>query len=349
MMSDTLPMDSNSIHQATGPFQPYDPAYDPLKHDTPGRGRAYAPTYWTDSAGVPPEDDGPVTQDMDADVAIIGAGFTGLATAIFLAQEYGIKAIVLEANLVSWGCSSRNGGQALCSFGRLKRSQWIQRYGLDVALKMHFECLEGMRNFKNLIQDIDCDAQLGGHLFIAHRDKLMPALEKEARLLRNTFDYDAHTLKGEEVRHDWLDDQEAVGAMYEPEGIGIHPAKLAFGYLKKARRLGVKVHPASPVESWKTEKGIHYLKTPGGVVKAKSVGVATGGYTSQSLHPELKNRLMPIISNSIVTRPLTDSEVDSINGRTRSIITDSRVLRHYYRLLPGNRLQIGSRGAVTGK
>jgi len=335
--------------RATAPSQPYDPAYDPLKSATPGQGRDYAPTYWIGTAGEPPADDGPVTSDMDVDVVIIGAGFTGLTAAIFLAQEYGIKATVLEANRTSWGCSTRNGGQAQCASGRLKRSQWIERYGLDTALKLHRECLDGMETFKALIKDIDCEPQPGGHLYVAHRDKVMPTLEKEAKLLRETFDYDAQILDAETVKRDWVGDQDAAGAMHEPEGIGIHAGKLAFGYLRKARALGAAVHPSSPVLGWETRDGIHYLKTPGGVVKARSVGIATGGYTSQSLHPQLKNRLLPILSNSIVTRPLTPSEIDACNLHTRQVITDTRVLRHYYRLLPDNRLQIGSRSAITGR
>uniref|UniRef100_UPI0026347683 NAD(P)/FAD-dependent oxidoreductase n=1 Tax=uncultured Halomonas sp. TaxID=173971 RepID=UPI0026347683 len=219
----------------------------------------------------------------------------------------------------------------------------------DTALKLHRECLDGMETFKALNKDIDCEPQPGGHLYVAHRDKVMPTLEKEAKLLRETFDYDAQILDADTVKRDWVGDQDAAGAMHEPEGIGIHAGKLAFGYLKKARALGVKVHPSSPVQGWETRDGIHHLRTPGGVVKARSVGIATGGYTSQSLHPELKNRLLPILSNSIVTRPLTPSEIDACNLHTRQVITDTRVLRHYYRLLPDNRLQIGSRSAITGR
>lgn len=332
----------------TAPSSPYDPAYDPLLASTPGQGRDYAPTYWIATAGDPPSDDGPITHDIDVDVAIIGSGFTGLTAAIFLAQEHGIKATVLEANRVSWGCSTRNGGQAQCASGRLKRSQWIARYGLDTALRMHEEVCAGMETFKNLIQEIDCDPQPGGHLYIAHRSKAMPALEKEAKILRDVFNYDARIIDADTIKRDFVDDKEAAGAMHEPEGIGIHAGKLAFGYLKKARALGAKVHPSSPVMGWETRNGVHYLKTPGGIVRARAVGIATGGYTSQGLHPQLKNRLLPILSNSIVTRPLTAAEIDACNFRTTQVITDTRILRHYYRLMPDGRVQIGSRSAITG-
>jgi glycine/D-amino acid oxidase-like deaminating enzyme len=334
---------------ATAAASAYDPAYDPLVSATPGQGREYAPTYWIGTAGEPPADDGPISGDVDVDVAIIGSGFTGLTTAIFLAREYGIKATVLEANRSSWGCSTRNGGQAQCAAGRLKRSQWIERWGLDTALRMHQECLDGMQTFKELIEDIDCDAQPGGHLYIAHRPKVMPILENEAKLLRETFEYDARILDAATVRREYVDDREAAGALHEPEGIGIHAGKLAFGYLKKARALGATVHPSSPVLGWETRDGVHHLRTPGGTVRARAVGIATGGYTSQSLHPQLKNRLLPILSNAIVTRPLTPAEIDACNFRTTQVITDTRVLRHYYRLMPDGRVQIGSRSAITGR
>lgn len=334
---------------ATPAKRAYDPAYDPLCASNPGTGTDYAPTYWIGTAGQPPADDGPISHDIEVDVAIVGSGFTGLTTAIHLAQEYGIKATVLEANRSAWGCSTRNGGQAQCASGRLKRSQWIERWGLDTALKMHRECVEGMEYFKSLISDIDCDPQPGGHLYIAHRQSVMPALEKEAELLRTTFGYNARILDADTVRNEWVNDHEAQGAMHEPEGIGIHAAKLAFGYLNKARGLGATVHPSSPVQGWESRNGCHYLQTPGGVVKAKAVGVATGGYTSNGLHREFKSRLLPILSNSVVTRPLTDDEIQACNFYTRQVLTDTRVLRNYYRLLPDNRLQIGSRSAITGR
>ena len=329
-------------------FAAYDPAYDPLVSDGPGRNRDYAPTWWAASAGMPPDDDGPVTQDMDADVVIIGSGFTGLATALFLAREHGIRATVLEANRVAWGCTSRNGGQGQNASGRLYRSQWIERWGLDVAKRLDAEIRYGFQTFADLVAQVDCDAQPGGHLFVAHREKKMEFLRHETEVMRKHFGYDARMLGAEEVRRDWLDDRDAVGAQYESEGISVHPLKLAYGYLKMARELGVRVHPGSPVTGWETKNGVHHLRTPGGTVRARAVGIATGAYTAPGLHRSLTNRYFPVLSNCLVTRPLTDDELKATNFKTRIAITDTRTLRYYYRLLPGNRLQIGSRSSITG-
>lgn len=329
----------------------FNPFYDPITDRKIGRGSDYAPTYWIATAGTPPEDDGPVPGDIDVDVAIIGSGYTGLSCAIHLAKEFGIKAHVLEAHSVAYGCSTRNGGQAQISSGRLKRSQWITRWGLDTALKMHDEVTQAFRLFEGLIEDhkIDCDPQKGGHYYIAHRDWMLPKLEKEAALLRNTFGYDARVLSREELHENVVGDQEARGAMWEADGTGIHAAKLAFGYLRVARELGAKVHTDSPVEHWETKDGIHYLHTPNGTVKARAVAVATAAYAPRGLHSRLNDRIMPIMSNSIVTRVLSDSEIEQCGLKKKSPLTDTRTLRHYYRLLPDNRVQIGSRAAITGR
>ena len=330
-------------------LRPYDPQYDPLASRHPGRGTDYAPTYWVASAGRPPADDGPIEQDVDADVVIVGSGFTGLATALFLAREHGIRATVLEANRVVWGCTSRNGGQGQNASGRLYRSQWIERWGKDVALKLDAEIRAGFQTFKDLVAEFpECEPQPGGHLYIAHRAKKLAFLADEAKVMRDVFGYDTHMLGADEVRRRYVDDKESHGAMHEPDGIGVHPLKLAFGYLRRARELGVKVHPASPVIGFETKNGVHHLKTPGGTVRARAVGFATGGYTSNGLHPSLASKIMPILSNSLVTRPLTDAELAATNFLTTEVITDTRTLRFYYRRLPDNRVQIGSRSAITG-
>ncbi|HSW18248.1 MAG TPA: FAD-binding oxidoreductase [Ramlibacter sp.] len=340
-------MSTSSVLRAA--LQPYDPQYDPLVDRHPGLGRDYAPTYWVATAGRPPEDDGVLRQDVDADVVVVGSGFTGLATALFLAREHGIRAIVLEANQLAWGCTSRNGGQGQNSSGRLYRSQWIKRWGKQTALRLDAEVREGFDTFKSLVREApECEPQHGGHLYIAHRQQKMDFLRAEAQVLRNVFGYDARMLSGAEVCEQYVNDAESFGALHEPDGIGVHPLKLAFGYLRMARELGVKAHPGSPVVGIESRGGVHLVRTPHATVRARSVAFATGGYTSNGLHPSLHSKIMPILSNSLVTRPLTPAELKMTNFQTNEVITDTRTLRFYYRKLPDNRVQIGSRSSITG-
>jgi glycine/D-amino acid oxidase-like deaminating enzyme len=348
-MERTTPLSAPHGAENTGYDSRYDPCYDPLVDATPGQGRDYAPTYWVASAGAPPADDGPIAGDVDADVVIVGAGFTGLATALFLAREHGIHAVVLEANRQAWGCTSRNGGQGQNASGRLYRSQWIARWGRETALRLDAEIRDGFETFKSLVADIpECEPQYGGHLYIAHRAKKMDFLRNEARVMREVFGYDTRILPTAEVHGRYVADQECHGAMLEPDGIGVHPLKLAFGYARRARALGARVHTASPVLSIDTRAGVHHVRTPGGTVRARAVGFATGGYTSNALHPSLRAKIMPILSNSLVTRVLTKEEREAAGLHSTVFITDTRTLRFYYRLLPDGRLQIGSRSSITG-
>jgi len=325
----------------------YDPLYDPLTSLNPGVGRDYAPTYWVASAGTPPTTDGPITQDIEAEVVIIGSGSTGVSTALYLAQEHGIQVVILEANQTAWGCSSRSGGQGQNASGRLSRSQWIERWGLETAKKLDREIYTGFENFKGLTQDIDCDATDGGHLYVAHRPERMIYLQNEAKVRKEIFGYDPLILSSEELREQYCDDRDAAGALLEREGVGVHPLKFTFGLLKKAQSLGVKIHTSSPVESWETINGVHHIQTPGGIVRAKRIAICTGGYGMQGLKP-IKNRILPILSNSVVTRPLTDAEIQACNFRSHTFLTDTRTLRFYYRLLKDNRLQLGSRSSISG-
>jgi taurine dehydrogenase large subunit len=120
--------------------------------------------------------------------------------------------------------------------------------------------------------------------------------------------------------------------------------------LRLARSLGVKVHPSSPVQNWRRDGDRYVLSTPGGAVRAKRVIVATAGYTAPSLHKLTRHRLFPILSNSIVTRQLTDAEIADCGFRSDAFYTDTRILRHYYRFIRGDRrVQIGSRSAITGR
>ena len=160
-------------------------------------------------------------------------------------------------------------------------------------------------------------------------------------------------LSADDVRRDYCDEREQSGAMLEAEGVGIHPLKFTFGLMRRARALGVRIHPGSPVQGWETKNGVHHLHTPGGTVRAQRVAVCTGGYTGQALNPLLKNRLMPILSNSLVTRELTDAEVSACGVTSQVFMTDTRTLRFYYRFLKSGsanrlRLQIGSRSSITG-
>jgi len=324
--------------------------YDPLLSPGPGRAVAYPDSYWAHTAGEAPDSLGELEQDIETEVAIIGAGYTGLSAAYHLAAEQGIEAVVLEANSTGWGCSGRNGGFALKAGGRMSWPKMVRRFGLETAQKSFAEVLSGLERVRGLISDhgIDCDQQPDGHLWVAHRPRMLEQIRRESEFLQQQFGYASDLLTAEELRQHFHSD-EAYGALRFRHGFGVHPLKLAYGYHRLATQAGARIFTGSPVEGWTKQGDYHLLRTPKGTVKAKKVICATNGYTAPGLHPQLKNRTFPVLSNVIVTRPLTDQELQETGFVTSDVITDTRTLRFYYRKLPDNRILIGGRSAISGK
>jgi len=328
--------------------------YDPLHDKSPGCGEKFPHSYWADISGTPPEDEGQLKGNIEVDVAIIGAGYTGLSCALHLAREHGIKATVLEANQTAWGASGRNGGFILKSSGRKAYSTMQKQWGEEVMRGIYQEMCEGVDTVKSLIAEgIDCDPQETGYIRVAHKPKMLNSLISTANLQREMFGYDVQILSREELHQQYMADQNAYGAIRYQDGFGLNPLKLARGYQKLARQAGAKIHCASPVENWHEEghkqQKVQVLHTPNGLVKAKKVVIATNGYTPKGFHGLIKNRTLPVLSQVIVTQRLTAEQLAACNFLTSNVVMDTRALKYYYRKLPDNRILFGGRGAITGK
>lgn len=323
--------------------------YDPLTAPHPGHGLEHLPTYWLATAGPAPADDGALGEDREAEVAIIGGGYTGLACAYFLAREHGINPIVLEANRPAWGCSGRNGSFVRPAIGRLTPRQWLAKWGERTAQALFAESLAGVETVRQLIRSgrIDCDVQPEGWLKIAHRASRVVQLEADQRLLRETFGWDSELLDEAALAARHFRGAEAYAALRSPGSFAVHPLKLAHGVLSMARAAGAVVHGASPVIDWRKAGDRHVLVTPGGRVRAKTVVLATNGYTPECLHGVTRGRLLPVLSNIIVTRPMTPEEKVAANLITTDVMTDTRELLYYYRRLPDDRMMLGGRGPIT--
>jgi taurine dehydrogenase large subunit len=322
--------------------------YDPMVAAGPGTGLEHPASYWAATAGRAPQDDGPLPGPLDADVAIVGGGYTGLSCAYHLARAYGVRPIVLEANRPGWGCSGRNGGFARMALGRLTCGEMLERWGRASARRAFGEAMASLNHVRELIREggIDCDASEAGHLKIAHRPSRAAALAAEAALLQREFEYPAEFLTADEVRGAHIAGTESHGALRIPDAVAVHPLKLAQGVLRMARAEGAVVHSASPVSGWEKRGAEHALTTPHGVVRAKSVVIATNGYTPPALHPALGGRLLPVLSHIIVTRPLTQAETKATGFVTGHVLTDTRKLLYYWRRLPDGRIMFGGRGVV---
>lgn len=323
--------------------------YDPLSALTPGSGAPHMPSYWTATAGPAPADDGIAPAAADTDVAIIGGGYTGLSCAWHLARTYGIKAMVLEANRPGWGCSGRNGGFARAAIGRHGYARMIQLWGRDTARRVFAESLAAVQNVRDVLREgnITGGGSEAGHLKIAHRASRTAALAREVELLQREFDYPAEFLTAAQLRDQHIGGSESHGALRFPDALAVHPLKLAYGLLGLARAAGATVHGASGVTGWDKTGATHLLTTPHGCVRARSVILATNGYTPEHLHACVRGTTLPVLSHIIVTRPMTAAEKNASAFRSSHVLTDTRNLLYYWRRLADDRILFGGRGLVT--
>lgn len=328
--------------------------YDPLHDTSPGCGQPYPESYWASISGKAPEHDGAVSQDIDVDVAIIGAGYTGLSCALHLARNHCIKAHVIESNQTAWGCSGRNAGFILKSSGRKSYGQMAKQWGEEVMRGIYNEMAAGVETVNGLISEgIACDQQTAGYIKVAHKPSKLKELVELAKLQQKMFGYDVEILSQNDLCQQYMDDRNAYGAIRYQDGFGLNPLKLAWGYQKLARAAGAKVHCASPVNNWHQSGSAQgkkqVLQTPSGMVTAQKVVIATNGYTPKDFHGLTTDRTLPVLSQIIVTQPLSEEQLAACNFLTSNVVMDTRALKYYYRKLPDNRILFGGRGAITGK
>ena len=311
---------------------------------------AHVPSYWAATAG--PDPDGIRTLDGDrrADVAVIGGGYTGLAAAYRLAGTHGLDAVVLEANAIGWGASGRNGGFALITLGKVGLEDRIRRWGIEAARRSIAIGVEAIETVRELIarEHIACDPGPDGSLLVAHRPSAVADLQERVRLYREVLGYPhVEFLDHARLEHDgYLRGAEASGALRTRNAFGLHPLKYVRGLAAAALRCGATLCERSPVVEWRREGSEHVLVTPRGAVRARTVIMATNGYTAEGLHPFFRGRLLPATSNIIVTRPLTAAEWRDVGMLTTQVYSDTRKLLFYWRRLPADRLLFGGRAGV---
>ncbi len=311
---------------------------------------AHVPSYWAATAG--PDPDGIRTLDGDrrADVAVIGGGYTGLAAAYRLAGTHGLDAVVLEANAIGWGASGRNGGFALITLGKVGLEDRIRRWGIEAARRSIAIGVEAIETVRELIarEHIACDPGPDGSLLVAHRPSAVADLQERVRLYREVLGYPhVEFLDHARLEHDgYLRGAEASGALRTRNAFGLHPLKYVRGLAAAALRCGATLCERSPVVEWRREGSEHVLVTPRGAVRARTVIMATNGYTAEGLHPFFRGRLLPATSNIIVTRPLTAAEWRDVGMLTTQVYSDTRKLLFYWRRLPDDRLLFGGRAGV---
>lgn len=302
---------------------------------------ALAPTAYEDSAAPLPALP-PLSGRVQADVAILGAGFTGLSAAIELAQA-GLSVVVLEAVAVGAGASGRNGGQAIFGYS-CDQSKIAQLVGIETSRQMWAWSLEGVALIHERCARFGIDAQWrAGHAHVPLKPRQVRELQEWKLDLADNYGYATEWWDREQLRS-VLASERYLGALYDPNSGHIQPLAYVRGLARAALSLGVRIHEGSPVLA--LERGSKpVLRTGAGEVVADFV-VLAGNALVEGIAPELEPMIMPVGTYIGSTAPLGEERARALIGNGMAV-ADVNWELDYFRIDRETRLLFGGRASYS--
>src|SRR5882672_7713270 len=300
--------------------------------------------YWLTTTQFPKTEPGPLPDRVD--VAVIGAGFTGLSAARTLAKR-GAKVAVLESETIGWGASSRNGGMVLTGM-KLGVNQLVSMYGRERTQRMYAASIATIDCVEEIIREenIDCDFARCGHLEVACKQKHFDDFARQAEVIAREFNHKLRVVQKNELNAE-IGSQVYYGGMVDEVSAGLNPARYVAGLGRVAMKAGAEIFEYTRVENLQRESNQGdsgwKINTSRGTLWAREVFVATSGYTGKAT-PALQKKLIPIGSFIITTEVLPEALARELSPRKR-MIYDSKNYLYYYRLTPDNRMLFGGRAA----
>lgn len=298
-------------------------------------------SYYAYSANPSPQRDS-LRGSHSADVCVIGAGFTGLSTALHLA-EAGYQVIVLESARVGWGASGRNGGQIVNSYSR-DMDVIEARHGKEAARRLGEMAFEGGRIIRERIAryNIACDLK-NGNVFAAFTAKQLDELESKKRLWES-YGHTGLELIDSDGMADIVSSRQYHGALLDNWGGHLHPLNLALGEAAAFESLGGRIFEQSAVTAVEPGSPAR-VRTAQGEVSARFVVVAGNAYLG-NLIPQLAEKTLPC-GTQVVTTEVLDAELAQSLLPGDHCVEDCNFLLDYYRLTADKRLLYGG-GTVYG-
>jgi glycine/D-amino acid oxidase-like deaminating enzyme len=291
-----------------------------------------------------------LTKDINSEIVVIGGGYTGLLCAINLIENYNLDVILVEAGKVGWGSSSRNAGFCCLPPSKMSFKKMLNVYGTEETKKFFKNSVEGSNYTKDIISEynIECDVTGDSNYVVAHHPNKFKKIKEQAEAYKNEFGIETEIYSKEEFDIIGHGGTEQFGAFSYKPGFAINPLKFVNGIAKYALSKKLKIFEHTLVTKIDKNSGSYILRTKEGFINTKKVVVATNGFYQEGLVPQMNSRILPVISNIIVTRKLTQQEIDLHNFKTFFPIANTKNLLYYYRKLPDNRILFGTRGDLTG-
>jgi glycine/D-amino acid oxidase-like deaminating enzyme len=296
--------------------------------------------YWHTTVQMP-DDSQPAPIPPKADVAIIGGGYTGLSAARTLAKQ-GVNVVVLEAETVGWGASSRNGGMTLTGLKPAMQTV-IKKYGRELAKEL-FQCsLDSVDIVEQIVREenINCGFARTGHLLTANKPKHYDALKDEVDFMAKEFNHNVRLIPPKDLRSEIGTDL-YHGALVDEVSGGLNPAQYVAGLADAAARAGSTLCARARVNKIERRGKRFVIQTERGGLEAESVLVATSGYTG-GVTKKLQKKIIPIGSFIIATEKLSGELARELSPKNRMIF-DYKHFLNYFRLWD-DRMIFGGRAA----
>ena len=300
--------------------------------------------YWLTTTDFPKTQPRPLPARVD--VAVIGAGFTGLSAARTLAKR-AAKVAVLESETIGWGASSRNGGMVLTGM-KLGVNKLIAMYGRELTRRMYAASLETLDCVEQIIREeaIDCEFSRCGHLEVACKQKHFDDYARQAEVIARELNHQLRVVQRHELNAE-IGSTIYYGGMVDEVSAGLNPARYVAGLGRAAMKAGAEIFEHTCVEGLQREsrqgESGWKIVTSQGTLWAREVFVGTSGYTDKAT-PALQKKLIPIGSFIITTEILPEALAHELSPRNR-MIYDSKNYLYYYRLTPDRRMLFGGRAA----
>jgi len=278
----------------------------------------------------------------DVDVAIIGAGFTGLSAARNLARG-GASVAVLEQHTFGWGASSRNGGMVSLG-GKRGLKAWVEVYGRERAHRLWQATVDAVDLVESIVAEegIDCAWQRSGTLECAWKPEHFGHIADYQRFLYEEVGRETTLIAPKDMAQE-IGTRRFYGALKSEGDGGLDPARFTAGLAHAAREAGARIHEGTEVTALSPSPKGHRLLTSRGRLEAAEVLVATNGYTGAAT-PELRRTVIPIGSHIIVTEPLGKDLADELMPNRR-MAWDTKTMLYYFRITPDDRMLFGARAA----
>jgi glycine/D-amino acid oxidase-like deaminating enzyme len=300
-------------------------------------------SYWLDTAPQTlPTCEGPA--DGQADVVVIGGGFTGLSAALALSKR-GANVAVLDAGRIGGGASGRNGGQ--CNTGVAQDYAALRaQLGVERAQGCYRAYAAAVETVERLIREeqIDCDYLASGKLKLAAKPHHLEHIAQTAELIRREVDPDIEVLNKEQVRSEVQSDS-FYGGLLQKHGGQMHMGKFAAGLATAAVRQGARLYEHAEVTAIAKDAGAYRIESKRGSLRANQVLIATGP-SKHGPFAWYRRRLAPVGSFIIVTEPLPAEQLSRLLPNRRSYTT-SRLMHNYFRVTSDSRLLLGGRARFT--